>query len=259
MRQNLIDLANNPNFISGIYNYCDRWCERCPFTSRCMVYATEKEDDDADPQIRDVTNEAFWRKLTSIFDETKELMVAWSEKAGIDLNQIETRNEPSRKRRSRSAKDELAVAATQYANSVTKWFTEFDQMLNVTDQSPNETDRDESERIVEAREVIHWYQYQIAVKLMRATSSRTNEAEWQDEPVDDEARDSDGSAKVALIGISRSVSAWRLMQMSLSERGDSIIPLIMDLERLRQRIELKFPKARDFIRPGFDEIFGHAN
>lgn len=88
MRQTLIDLANNPNFVPGIYNYCDRWCERCPFSSRCMVYATEKEDDDGDPATRDITNEAFWRKLASIFEETKQMMTEWAAEAGIDLSQV---------------------------------------------------------------------------------------------------------------------------------------------------------------------------
>ncbi|HYN23812.1 MAG TPA: hypothetical protein VES69_02065 [Pyrinomonadaceae bacterium] len=260
MRQTLIDLANNPNFISGIYNYCDRWCERCPFTSRCMVYASEKEDDDGDPQTRDITNEAFWRKLASIFEETKQMMADWAEEAGIDLSQVdEAANEQREKRRSDAARDELALAATDYAGTVTKWFTGFDQVLNVTDLAPNEPETDEMEQVEEAREVIHWYQYQIAVKLMRALSSRSNEAEWPAEAADDEAKDSDGSAKVTLIAIDRSVSAWRLIQICLPERADSIIPMILELERLRQRTELKFPKARDFIRPGFDEVLGDAN
>ena len=30
----LTDLTDNPDFIEGIYNYCDRWCERCPLTAR---------------------------------------------------------------------------------------------------------------------------------------------------------------------------------------------------------------------------------
>ena len=258
MRQSLIDLANNPNFISGIYNYCDRWCERCPLTSRCMVYATEKEDDDGDSQTRDITNEKFWRKLASIFEETKQMMVAWAEKEGIDLNKEETSNE-WKKKKSRTGRDELAVLAKRYANNVTSWFTAFDQVVNATDQPENELERNELEQIEEAREIIHWYQYQIAVQLMRALSSRRNEAEWPDEMVDVEARDSDGSAKVALIGIGRSISAWRLMQMSAAERSDSIVPLILDLEKLRQKTELKFPRARDFIRPGFDEVVGDAN
>jgi len=260
MRQTLIDLANNPNFISGIYNYCDRWCERCPFSSRCMVYATEKEDDDGDPESRDITNEAFWRKLASVFEETTQMMADWAEEAGIDLTQVdEAANEQREKRRSDTARDELAVAATDYASMVATWFTGFDRVQKTTDLAPDETETDEMERIEEAREIIHWYQYQIAVKLMRALSSRSNEAEWPDEAVDEQAKDSDGSAKVALIGIGRSVSAWRLMQMSLPERADSIIPMILDLEKLRQRAELRFPRARDFIRPGFDEVFGDAN
>jgi len=57
-RRTLTELANNPDLISGIYNYCDRWCERCPLTSRCLVYATEQEDNDS-PESRDIHNEAF--------------------------------------------------------------------------------------------------------------------------------------------------------------------------------------------------------
>src|SRR5438132_7750977 len=29
-------------YIDGIFNYCDRWCERCPFTSRCRSFAMEQ-------------------------------------------------------------------------------------------------------------------------------------------------------------------------------------------------------------------------
>ena len=29
-------LVNSPRNISGIYNYCDRWCERCPVTLRLL-------------------------------------------------------------------------------------------------------------------------------------------------------------------------------------------------------------------------------
>lgn len=224
-----------------------------------MVYATEKEDEDGDPETRDLTNEAFWRKLTSIFEETKQMMIEWAEEAGIDLGQVdEAANEHREKRRADAFKDELAVAATDYANTVTNWFTGFDQILNATDVAPNEADTAEVEQIDEACEVIHWYQYQIAVKLMRALSSRSNEEEWPDE-ADNQPRDSDGSAKVALIAIGRSVSAWRLMQMCLTERADSIKPMILELERLRQRTELRFPEARDFVRPGFDEVLGDAN
>ena len=235
----LTELANNPDLISGIYNYCDRWCERCPLTSRCLVYATEQEDNDS-PRNRDIRNESFWRKLNAIFQETRELIVAWAEEAGVDLNGT-NQDEDTRHKRKRQLVDNhpLTKAGKKYANAASDWFREFDQTMELCD-------------LEDAREVIQWYQYQIAVKTMRALSGRKEELE-EDPEIMDFPKDSDGSAKVALIGIDRSMAAWRMMQLSLPDRVESIVPLILQLERLRLRLEKSFPQARDFIRPGFDD------
>ena len=234
----LTELANNPDLISGVYNYCDRWCERCPLTSRCLVYATEQEDNDS-PQNRDVCNEAFWRKLTAIFQETRELIVVWAGEAGVDLNGAPD-NDDTRHKRKRQLVDNhpLTKAGKKYANAASDWLREFDQTVEVSD-------------LEDAREVIQWYQYQIAVKTMRALSGRKEELEGDPE-IADFPKDSDGSAKVALIGIDRSIAAWRMMQLSLPDRVESIVPMMLQLERLRQRVEKSFPQARDFVRPGFD-------
>ena len=237
-RRTLTELANNPDLISGIYNYCDRWCERCPLTSRCLVYATEQEDNDS-PESQDMRNELFWRKLNTVFQETRELVVAWAREAGVDLNGA-TETHETRCKRKRQLVDNhpLTKIGKKYANTASDWFREFDQAVELGD-------------LEDAREVIQWYQYQIAVKTMRALSGRKEELD--DPEIADFPKDSDGSAKVALIGIDRSMAAWRLMQLSLPDRGESIVPLILQLERLRRRLEKSFPQARDFIRPGFDE------
>lgn len=237
-RRTLTELANNPDLISGIYNYCDRWCERCPLTSRCLVYATEQEDNDS-PQNRDVCNEAFWRQLTTILHETRELIAAWTREAGVDLNG-NSADDDSRSKRKRQLVDNhpLTKAGKKYANAASDWLREFDQTVEVSD-------------LEDAREVIQWYQYQIAVKTMRALSGRKEEQE-EDPEIMDFPKDSDGSAKVALIGIDRSIAAWRMMQLSLPDRSESIVTLILQLDRLRQRVEKSFPQARAFIRPGFD-------
>ena len=238
-RRNLTELAKNPDLISGIYNYCDRWCERCPLTSRCLVYATEQEDDDS-PDSRDIRNEAFWRKLGTIFQETREMIVEWAREAGVDLNG-NAEDDEARGKRKRQLVDNhpLTKAGKKYANAASDWLRELDQTVEVSD-------------LEDAREVIQWYQYQIAVKTMRALSGRKEELE-EDPEIMDFPKDSDGSAKVALIGIDRSIAAWRMMQLSLPERTESIVPLMFQLERLRQRLEKSFPQARDFLRPGFDE------
>ncbi|HXQ37407.1 MAG TPA: hypothetical protein VN843_25580 [Anaerolineales bacterium] len=56
-----------------------------------------------------------------------------------------------------------------------------------------------------------------------------------------------------MIGIDRSIAAWRMMQVSLPERETSIVPLMLQLDQLRRRLENGFPEARTFVRPGFDE------
>ena len=248
-RRSLTELASNPDLISGIYNYCDRWCERCPLTSRCLVYATEQVGHNGTIENNDDRNEAFWHKLSAILVETRELISDWASEAGLDLTQLPEEEPKNRKRRRQLADNHpLARAGKKYANNASDWFRGFDHLEK----------NEQSEQLEDAREVIQWYQYQIAVKLMRALSCRTDG--WEDEPeMADFPKDSDGSAKVALIGIDRSIAAWRWVQLSLPERLESIVPLILQLERLRQRVEKTFPEAREFVRPGFDEVLVMTN
>jgi len=239
-RRTLTELANNPDLISGVYNYCDRWCERCPLTSRCLVYATEQEDNDW-RENHDLRNEAFWKKLGKIFQDTRELITEWASDAGVELTApIEDDDAHHKRKRQLVDNHPLTRAGKKYANAASDWFREFDQTIEINELG-----------VTDAREVIQWYQYQIAVKTIRALSGQNEEFEA------DFPKDSDGSAKVALIGIDRSIAAWRMMQLSLPEHFGSIVTLILQLECLRRRIENSFPEARDFMRPGFDEQVSH--
>ena len=242
-RKRLIDLANNPDHISGIYNYCDRWCERCPLTSRCLVYATETEEPS---ESNDIRNEMFWRQIGDTLTEVRELIPEWTKQA-LNLNQAPEKNTVRRQSR-QVDHDPLVKAGKRYANAASDWFRKLDQAIELT-TNPTDVER-QQQPFEDAREVIQWYQFQIAVKTMRALSSRKEE----DSEGNDVPKDSDGLAKVALIGIDRSIAGWRLMQLSLSDRSESIVPLILQLDRLRNNFEKSFPQARDFIRPGLDEV-----
>ena len=177
---------------------------------------------------------------------------------GFRTIEIDEASSASReKHRTKAAQDNLARAAKKYAFAVDDWFRASEEIIEAHDGPGLENELEETERILEAREVISWYQYQIAVKIMRALSSGHDENRWQDK--ENFGNDSDGSAKVALIVIDRSVSAWRLMQIAVPDQDESIVPLILSLEGLRQKVERRFPNARGFIRPGFDEVIGKAN
>jgi hypothetical protein len=85
-RKSLLRMAQDPKFISGIYNYCDRWCERCSLSDRCLIHAMERTEEASDPAGRDLDNQKFWDKLQWNFTETLEMVRADAKERGIDLD-----------------------------------------------------------------------------------------------------------------------------------------------------------------------------
>lgn len=273
-KKELRELAANRDFISGIYNYCDRWCERCPFTARCLVYATEKAADVSDdPEVHDINNAKFWSRLESIFQETHEMILEWAQEAGLDLETLEAEaaQDDHEQQRDDAKQHELSLSARRYAEMVERWFgEEFAVEQNVHDDTTGKSKSTEEDiDVSDAIEVVRWYQFFVAAKVFRALMARDRPvideellkdslagAELDDDeaPIEALGEDSDGSAKIALIAIDRSSSAWRILQSSLPEKADSIVPMLVELERLRRATEQIFPQARDFIRPGFDEV-----
>jgi len=262
-RNDLKELAANPDFISGVYNYCDRWCERCAFRSRCFLYATESVDADLDdPGVSDLNNAKFWRKLDSIFKDAHGLIKQCAEEAGIDLNALD-RDEVARAQDEEAEdarRNELSVRARDYASMVDTWMA---KELVAAEQLSDDAQAQAKSAGIEidaydAFEVIRWYQFFIAAKVFRAVLGSDEELRGV-YPDDDQNEtnpaqtDANGSAKVALIAIDRSLIAWRLIQSCVPQKDESIAPLRTTLEKLRSGLEQTLPLARDFIRPGFDE------
>jgi hypothetical protein len=263
--KDLLEMAGDPRFIEGIYNYCDRWCERCPFTSRCLLYAQEQADADA-PEANDINNEAFWQKLRSIFEQTHEMLTVMAKERGIDLDSLDLVEEESRarRRRARSKSHELSRAGEHYAELVNQWFNrEYPRIEAALDDGEADLplvdfdSQEKMERVSDAIEVIRWYQFQIAVKIMRGLTRDVDDddAAAEEDNVTEglQQKDSDGSIKVALIGMDRSIGAWGRLKEEFPEQAGDVLPLLVHLERLRRKIEHTFPNARNFIRPGFDE------
>jgi len=260
-KEHIKKLAGNPKFITGIYNYCDRWCERCPFTLRCMNLALVNEQF-PDQESRDINNETFWRGLSETFRLTLDLLKEAAEREGIDLDAVSTEKDAEQE----ELNDEIARnhescrMAKAYAEMVDNWFNSVqaasaqeqdDLELKTHTEMPNAGPFRETDTCEDAVEVIRWYQHQICVKLIRAIRGMLEE---EDEPLDEFAKDSDGSAKVALIAIDRSIAAWGEMRTWFLAYESEILDILMHLERLRRKAEKVFPDARAFIRPGFDKI-----
>jgi len=152
----------------------------------------------------------------------------------------------------------ISHTSKNYAKSVDQWFNSNEYLFFEKEAEVNRiriisSQRNpiqEAEDINDAVEILRWYQWQIHVKLERAIDSLSAE-----EPLDNGEfpKDSDGSAKVALIGIDRSMSAWKVLLTAFPGQTKQILSFIKILEHIKNGVETQFPNARDFIRPGFDD------
>ena len=260
-KEDLKRLAENAEFIQSIYNYCDRWCERCPFTSRCLNFAMDSEEF-GDQEAHDINNEAFWQRLTETFQMTLELLHEAAEEEGIDLESIDAKEfeEQERVNKELAKNHQCSRTAKLYSEMVDDWFDSAKDIFGHEDDEPdlevsadigNVDPAEEISDFGEAVEVVRWYQHLIYVKLMRAIRGELDE---RLEVLDEFPKDSDGSAKVALIALDRSIAAWGEIRNLFPHRDNDILDILVHLEQLRRNAEKAFPEARAFIRPGFDKI-----
>jgi len=246
--------------IPGIYNYCDRWCERCPFTSRCLNFEMSEEKF-GDLENADITNEVFWQRLSETFQETLGMLKEMAAEKGIDLDAIELEDDDDFERRfdDPSVVHLITHMANSYISMVDDWFDsnvyifgdDHPELLDAAADAAQTPPDDDTISLIDSAEIIRWYQHQIYVKLRRALHSADDEA--RDDEIDDFPKDSDGSAKVSLIGMDRCISAWGKIIAHFPDEEVSILGIIAHLERLRRRTETEFSDARAFVRPGFDE------
>lgn len=348
----LIRQAAEAEFITGIYNYCDRWCERCPLTARCLLFHQEQAPQSvaAGP---DTENQKFWEQLSESLHDAANILTNTADRWDVDLAERDAADLVGCEEEltQRLAEEPLPRLAEDYAKQVDEWFlaaahdfeAKGDELRSIEEMQLTDSDpATEAEDIADCVEIVRWYQFQIRSKLMRAysgaaraLSSNTSsdeepgdlvdeladrsiplteiearerelydaidDLEWDDDDSSDdggvypealgesvtervnqteeaasdedpfadfedeedpefeaalraeELADANGSAKVALIGMDRSIAAWTRLRPHLPDRADELLDVLVMLDRLRRATEAQFPDARSFYRPGFDD------
>jgi len=245
------ELAQNPDFIPGIYNYCDRWCERCAFTSRCMNFAMEQEFFQ-EKKSSDEMNAAFWESISSTFEVTISLLYDLAQERGIDLDAArEDQDEGYEQAMQRAREHICTILAKKYREMAKEWLESpeiWTQDMAV--KIPGVISAGEAPGLQEAKEIISWYLFLIEAKIVRALHGKAEEEECE---LESYGRDADGSAKVALMGIDRSLAAWGVVHENVDHDIQGVQDILFCLDRLRRKMETVFPQARNFVRPGFDD------
>jgi len=243
---------SDQSYIPGIYNYCDSWCERCPFTQQCRSFDPRQETTESD------SKETILETLHDSLQEAMDSLRSHVEQQGLDWEvfQEKAANTVIRKPASTQQQDQLVDLAKAYSANAQEWLEEHQEALRARGNELTaqlHLGMDVMERgvqLADSLEVIQWYLFFIQAKLQRAIRSYNEDDLFDADPIQNDAN---GSAKVALVAIENSIAAWDVVRDRFPELTNSILDLLLPLARLRAGIDQQFADARSFIRPGFDE------
>jgi hypothetical protein len=230
------------NRIDFISSYCDSWCERCGYTSRCSacaVHAAVAMCGD----FREAVELAVGvpHPVNASSDRAAQSNV-WADFDNLQRPTEQELREVQRQENARQSRiDETPImkSAWSIATVSHRWLaSRSDAVRAVADDV-----------LREALDIASWDATFVGAKLARALHGRDDkDNDLDDDPVQN---DWNGSAKVALISLERSEAAWQVIAQSTEDVTPAT--LAGQVADLRRAVEHAFPNARSFIRPGFDE------
>jgi hypothetical protein len=238
--------ASDPNLIAGIYNYCDRRCERCAFTRRCFHYLETCRAISVEHKEHLSVGRVVARSLECSLD----ILQLVGRRLGLDLSDrldeaagaggAALPDEDARTRRkSGPMADPLLRIAREYAATTWPIVRALRPVLQVRGEAV----------LLEAMATLEAFSAGISAKVFRAV--------WDTPGVDagsDRVQsDANGSAKVARLMIGEAREAWRTLMGPGQATSDGVpARLVRLLDELDAGLRSRFPNAMDFVRPGFD-------
>jgi hypothetical protein len=239
----------NTDRIDFIAEYCDRWCDRCPFTMRCSAFALA-----AAMAMCDDHEEAFQLAVgrPRSPDGKEEEPPAWPEElfnaelVGADGEEIERQMEETKRRIRRTP---LMMLADDFSWTAAAWLQAHrDALLLSADAA-----------VTEACAVASNDWLLVASKVARALRGYDEFAHgcaFVNSDAHPSQSDWNGSAKIALIVVTRSQKAWDTLAEATGEAvtNEGAARLARQLVDIRLELLRNFPDAEKFVRPGFDTV-----
>jgi hypothetical protein len=228
--------------IEGVFNYCDSWCERCPFTTRCAVFAVRVAIDmcGGDPEAGAELAIGLPPPMSAEEERRREEFVH-AMNACVPTAAEAAEYEREEEERDRRIEETSVFTASQRAKT----------LLHAWLDSHEGLDLSANRRAADALEIVQWDRYLIFVKLRRALGGLDEYARGESIWEDPLQNDWNGTAKLTLICIRRSSEAWDVLAEELGDAEAAAVS--RELRELQREVERSFPNAKRFVRPGFDD------
>ncbi len=213
--------------ISGVHNYCDRWCQRCKFIQRCAVGQADIQKFDE----KDMSPEKFAEALQNIFGDLQAQLTEF-------LGDFEF-EEPTDEEIHEDKVHHLMIDTHPLSLLSEKYYMQVFEMMNT---------------LIEVKghewEVIGWYHVFLHIKFKRAIHGLrdANDEMYADNPYQ---TDSNGSAKIAIIAVEHSIIAWK--RLFDRDPNPAFQKMLFLLKQIHQTAQQTFPDYEKFVRAGFDD------
>jgi len=217
-------------FIVGIFNYCDRWCEHCPLTNRCRLFADMAEVD-FEQGNGPLTEPRMLRERRRLAAQMIELH-AEAEELGEEAT---------------SMPDECLGHLPQGLESSVGPDPEVVANGSALRSKMRKLELSANPAVRLAIQTIQYFSLFVPMKMMRAFSQVARHG-----PGDPQS-DANGSGKAALLALERMESAWHTLIDTHHYSPTEAAPFLAEIARMQRNLQRAVPNARKFVRPGFDE------
>ena len=220
--------------IPGIYSYCDRRCERCRFSERCFSFR-----ESVHVAVAPLLETASAAVAGTMSAQCRQPPPVDRSAAVAFLAASRTQEAQDALREEATFNDVLVARSREYALITWRILRTLRPIVDLRG------DR----QVREALDTAEYFSGMVASKIFRAVWGAA-QPEFDAADVQDDAN---GSAKVARLFIDESRGAWRvLMEVGRASADGVPARLIALLNDLDTGMATRFPRAMDFVRPGFD-------
>jgi hypothetical protein len=249
--------------IPGIFNYCDRWCERCNYTDRCRLYQSEAErnirhilndEDPNDPEI-------VMRDVAESLEDAMAMLEAQMEIEGISGEDFEDaddedsqyfddeRGEVNELGKIIKTPHPLAVQSDAFYKDVLGLFNKMKSLF----QEDPDTVEPVNDPLYENLKILLWYSPQISVKIRMCVGSKLKiENEKDEEEIEFEVEMMNINSRIAFTGMEKCLNSLQNIYNSQSVYQDEILPLLSLIKKIKDGFEKEFPAVHTFKRLYFD-------
>jgi len=267
-------MMNELNFmhenISGIFNYCDRWCEKCSYINRCLLFKQEAEreikhilwdEDKNDPDLiaKDLADDFketfahinnFMCEKDEVFEEFEkddyEDDFVDEDEDGFFKEEIDKAERPSTFLE--NSENFLILLSEKLFRDFYKYYDHLRLKM------PDDLEENNPQSVLrQYLDTLGWYTPQINVKIRMCYWNKHKLSKAKDPEIaemDEEMLNV--SARIVFVGVENCINALKNLPQQKLESESEIVSLFTMIKQIKEMLINEFPMVLTYKRPYFD-------